>query len=235
MALPTASDNVWPKLIMAEQGSAPAAPSAGQRTMYVDSGFVLRWKDDASLVSPIAALNKWDAAGAPTVNDDSGDGYAVGSRWIDVTNDKEYICLDATAGAAVWKETTAGSGSFTGFSDHSETNTQVATTATNGAITTLHTRTLTGLVAGTYLIYGQLHQATAQPGTLRLRTSAPTTIQEQPTHTFTGLKSIMGRYVHGATGDLTLELAHVSEGASVTYGSGTDWRFGRRLDVWRVA
>lgn len=55
------------------------------------------------------------ATAAPAVTDDSGAGYAVGSRWIDTTNDKEYVCLDATAGAAVWTETTAtgGGGSLT--------------------------------------------------------------------------------------------------------------------------
>lgn len=50
------------------------------------------------------------ATAAPAVTDDSGDGYAVGSRWLDTTNDKEYVCLDATAGAAVWTETTATGG-----------------------------------------------------------------------------------------------------------------------------
>lgn len=53
-------------------------------------------------------LNNLAAAAAPTVNEDSGDGYSVGSRWIDTTNDKEYVCLDATVGAAVWTETTGG-------------------------------------------------------------------------------------------------------------------------------
>lgn len=47
-------------------------------------------------------LDKLDATTSPTVNDDSGDGYSVGSRWVDVTNDKAYICLDAAVGAAVW-------------------------------------------------------------------------------------------------------------------------------------
>ena len=50
------------------------------------------------------------ATAAPTVTDDSAAGYAVGSRWIDVTNDVEYVCLDATAGAAVWTETTQTGG-----------------------------------------------------------------------------------------------------------------------------
>lgn len=44
---------------------------------------------------------------APTVNDDTGDGYKVGDLWIDETNDKVYILLDATAGAAVWREITS--------------------------------------------------------------------------------------------------------------------------------
>ncbi len=47
-------------------------------------------------------INKYDATAAPTVNDDSGDGYAVGSVWIDITGDAAYICVDATGGAAVW-------------------------------------------------------------------------------------------------------------------------------------
>ena len=54
-------------------------------------------------------LNKWDATVAPTVNEDSGDGYGVGSVWADVTADKVYTCLDATLTAAVWLETGFGS------------------------------------------------------------------------------------------------------------------------------
>jgi len=40
----------------------------------------------------------------PTVNDDAGDGYAVGSRWFNITTDTEYVCLDSTIGAAIWRE-----------------------------------------------------------------------------------------------------------------------------------
>jgi hypothetical protein len=48
----------------------------------------------------------------PTADEDSDDGYTVGSRWINVTLDKEFVLLDATVGAAVWTETTgAGGGS----------------------------------------------------------------------------------------------------------------------------
>ena len=54
--------------------------------------------------------SNFSASAAPTTSDDSGSGYVVGSRWIDTTNDKEYVCLDNTATAAVWTETTGGGG-----------------------------------------------------------------------------------------------------------------------------
>lgn len=51
--------------------------------------------------------NNFTSTGDPTsTGDDSIAGYAVGSRWINVTTDKEYVCLDSSSGAAVWEETT---------------------------------------------------------------------------------------------------------------------------------
>ena len=47
------------------------------------------------------------ASASPGVGDDTADGYEVGSLWTDTTADKAYLCLDATAGAAVWTELTA--------------------------------------------------------------------------------------------------------------------------------
>lgn len=53
------------------------------------------------------------ATTAPAVSNDNTEGYTVGSTWVDVTNDKAYIALDVTTGAAVWTETTqAGGGSL---------------------------------------------------------------------------------------------------------------------------
>lgn len=53
-------------------------------------------------------IPKWNfaAAVAPVVTDDSGSGYAVGSRWIDTVGQQEYVCISAGVGAAVWKQTT---------------------------------------------------------------------------------------------------------------------------------
>lgn len=46
--------------------------------------------------------HNFTAGGAPTVNDDAPNGYGVGSRWVDIINDRSFVCVDATAGAAVW-------------------------------------------------------------------------------------------------------------------------------------
>lgn len=50
--------------------------------------------------------NNYAAAVAPTVNDDSADGYAIGSQWIDTVLDDAYICCDSSLGSAVWKKIT---------------------------------------------------------------------------------------------------------------------------------
>jgi hypothetical protein len=52
---------------------------------------------------------------APTANDDSGDGYVVGSTWIDTVTGNAYIATDVTTGAAVWDLTnSSGAGDVVG-------------------------------------------------------------------------------------------------------------------------
>ncbi|TXH13852.1 MAG: hypothetical protein E6R03_10605 [Hyphomicrobiaceae bacterium] len=51
-------------------------------------------------------LDKLNGTSAPTLNDDSADGYSIGSKWYDLVNSEAYICLDATIGAAVWAKAT---------------------------------------------------------------------------------------------------------------------------------
>jgi len=48
--------------------------------------------------------HKLDATTGPISTDDSGDGYSVGSIWIDVTADNSYVCVDSTATSAIWKQ-----------------------------------------------------------------------------------------------------------------------------------
>ena len=44
----------------------------------------------------------YGAEAEPTVDDDTGEGYAVGSEWI--YDQRFWKCVDATEGIAVWKE-----------------------------------------------------------------------------------------------------------------------------------
>jgi len=44
------------------------------------------------------------AAVAPIVTDDDAAGYSVGSLWIDTTADDVYQCVDASTGAAAWRQ-----------------------------------------------------------------------------------------------------------------------------------
>jgi hypothetical protein len=57
----------------------------------------------------LAKKSEFNATSPPTVNDDSSNGYDIGSRWIDTVNNKEYVNVDSTNGAAVWVETTGSS------------------------------------------------------------------------------------------------------------------------------
>ncbi len=46
----------------------------------------------------------------PTVTDDAASDFIVTSRWINTSSKEEFVCLDATPGAAIWKGTTSGGG-----------------------------------------------------------------------------------------------------------------------------
>lgn len=57
---------------------------------------------DIGLSNVLNTKHNYAGTTAPTVNEDSGDGYSIGSIWIDLNDDEAWICTDATVGAAVW-------------------------------------------------------------------------------------------------------------------------------------
>lgn len=85
----------------------------------VQTGFVQIMSSDVSAaglatpeVASTRAFNNFAATVAPTSNDDSDDGYDVGSTWVDTSSGVVYVCTDASVGAAVWSS--GGSGDVSG-------------------------------------------------------------------------------------------------------------------------
>lgn len=66
----------------------------------------ISWKMVIDLDDSFLIKNNYTATVPPSASDDSGDGYSPGSIWYDSLNVEAYLCVDATAGAAVWIKTT---------------------------------------------------------------------------------------------------------------------------------
>jgi hypothetical protein len=66
--------------------------------------------DNTKMMTPLGVLqainanhkNNDNATVAPTTTNDDSEGYAVGSRWTDVSAGEVYFCLDASTNIAVW-------------------------------------------------------------------------------------------------------------------------------------
>lgn len=52
-------------------------------------------------------INNYVATVDPAAANDSTQGYIIGSKWLNTTTNVMFICCDASAGAAVWKQDTS--------------------------------------------------------------------------------------------------------------------------------
>lgn len=83
-------------------GSEYAVPSLSEVYLCLDpTENNAVWLKTSSVSTVIK--NTYDATSAPTVNHDSTQGYSVGSKLLDTSNDHLWICFDATEGAADWR------------------------------------------------------------------------------------------------------------------------------------
>jgi hypothetical protein len=66
--------------------------------------FFTEYDANMEIIDNAIAKCNFVAVADPTVNEDSGDGYAAGTLWFNVTGHKLFICEAATVGAAVWRQ-----------------------------------------------------------------------------------------------------------------------------------
>lgn len=159
-----------------QAASAGAARGAGTFCQFLSGGTTpdaMVWATDMGAGSGIAAsladaagdmlvataadtwakqVNNLAASAAPAVTDDSGDGYSIGSRWINTTADKEYVATDVSVGAAVWKETTGG-----GMTTYSAV--PAANVTLTRSVSTFIAICSVSLPAGTYMAWAQINAA----------------------------------------------------------------------------
>ena len=114
MALPTASDNVFPKVILAE-GAAPATPSAGEVKIYAKSDGLVYSKDDAGTETgpfggggDVATDAIWDAKGDLA----AGTGANTAAK-LTVGTDGYVLTADSTQTTGLkWASTASGAPTF---------------------------------------------------------------------------------------------------------------------------
>ena len=71
-----------------------------------DGNKLTKLKENLELYNVENIKNNYLATSIPTNNDDSSNGYSIGSRWINVIINKEYVCVDASITNAIWIQTT---------------------------------------------------------------------------------------------------------------------------------
>jgi hypothetical protein len=80
----------------------PTADQAGTFYFVNDEGLMERWSGSAWEAVASYRKDNLTATTDPDDDDDSGDGYTVGSLWINVTADTVWRCVDATVSDAIW-------------------------------------------------------------------------------------------------------------------------------------
>lgn len=81
--------------------------SSGIQIVQVNGGSGLSEADHTSIHNNTLGLKRLHVTDTdPTVNDDTTEGYEVGSRWVNTSDNGVFELTDATDGAAVWVELT---------------------------------------------------------------------------------------------------------------------------------
>lgn len=91
------------EIVLDSKTADPVSPAVGEVWFRSNIGPGRLFFRSSNGTQDLGRIDNRAATGNPGANDDSGDGYTRGSRWIDVTNDIVWECVDPASGAAVWK------------------------------------------------------------------------------------------------------------------------------------
>lgn len=97
------------------------APTANQTAVY--DTVAKQWKVWNGTIWQVLStgISNVTATVSPTVSNDSTQGYSAGSVWVDTTHQTSFLCVNASAGAAVWLAIAPNPALFTtadNFSDY---------------------------------------------------------------------------------------------------------------------
>jgi hypothetical protein len=84
----------------------PAVVSAGALLYRDQAGNDIAFDQVVDVIKDSFLLSDGNTV-PPSPGNDTGDGYIVGSTWVDETADEAYVALDVTASTAEWKNITA--------------------------------------------------------------------------------------------------------------------------------
>ena len=89
--------------------SAPTSPFTGQSYFDTTLGTERVWNGSTWLAKSstgATGVSVYAFSVDPTASDDNTLGYNTGDRWINTTENNEFVLIDSSTGAAVWKKTT---------------------------------------------------------------------------------------------------------------------------------
>ena len=75
-----------------------------EKPAAADVGFPYTVNDNMDIVDAAISKCNFGAASDPAVSDDSGDGYAIGSIWVNTTGHKIFVAESVAVGAASWRQ-----------------------------------------------------------------------------------------------------------------------------------
>jgi hypothetical protein len=90
------------KYVIVESNDHIASTTAHDASDIVYSNANLSASNVEEALNALGVKNNLSATSDPTVNNDSSEGYAAFSRWVNTSTTECFLCLDSVNGAAVW-------------------------------------------------------------------------------------------------------------------------------------